>query len=59
MSKEYDDMIDSLELQLGATHDTLDMKKLKEQLRSKFGRLTKQKEREKDKEKTTNLRRLW
>ena len=59
MSREYDDMIDSLELQLGATHDTLDMKKLKEQLRSKFGRLTKQKEREKDKEKTTNLRRLW
>ena len=41
MSCEYDDLIDSLELQLGASLDTLIMVKQKEQLRLKFGRLQK------------------
>lgn len=39
LSRDYDDMIDSFELQMNVTHDTLTLQGLKEQLCSKFSRL--------------------
>ena len=41
MSRDYDDLIASFELQLDATADKLTLERLKEQLRSKFFRLEK------------------